>query len=275
MAKFIAELGANHNGDPMRLIELIDTAANVGCDGVKVQLFDADKVFAPEVMEKSETHRSRRAWLFPIQWLKGAAEWAHLRDMELGASVYALEDIPVAAEHCDFLKISSYDLLRLDLIKACAETGKPLVISTGMATKDQVGDAVRAVGNTNNLTLLHCVSAYPTPPEATALGRIDVLRCDFDVLTGLSDHSRNPGIICEAFWCEQADPIEFHLDLEDGEGLEYGDHCWKPSEIAPVIACCQETTTIKSSVKLQFKESLWRADPSDGLRPMKSERGKL
>jgi N-acetylneuraminate synthase len=268
MAKFIAELGSNHNQSITRAYKLMDAAAEAGCDGVKFQLFRIDELFAPGHVPENWPGAQ-----LPKRWIPDLAEKAHARGLEFGCSIFHIADLEDVAHELDFIKISSYDILRLDLIRAAAATGRPLVVSTGMATTDQVGDAVRAVGNTNNLTLLHCVSAYPTPPEATALGRIDVLRCGFDVLTGWSDHTRNPGIICEAFWCEQADPIEFHLDLEDGAGWEYGGHCWKPSEIAPVISCCQETTTIKSSITLQFKESLWRADPSDGRRPMLSERG--
>jgi N-acetylneuraminate synthase len=274
MAKFIAEIGSNHNGSWPRTMQLMLEAKNVGCDGVKFQCFEIDRMFAPEVLAKSEEHRKRRAWELAPEQIRQCAGFAHAHDLEFGCSVYDIETIAEIADVCDFLKISSYDILRLDLIKACAETGKPLVVSTGMATYAEIDAAVAAIGDeTRTHTFLHCVSAYPAPAKHCALAGIDELRV-YDHNVGWSDHSRDPRIVARAAILHKSHLIEFHLDLEDGAGWEYGDHCWKPSQIAPVITCCAKPPGLFIK-PAELEESPWRADPSDGLRPMLSERSKL
>jgi len=130
-----------------------------------------------------------------------------------------------------------------------------------------------------DITLLHCVSAYPAPPEDANLSAIAAIREATSVQVGWSDHTRSPAIIERAVHRWNASTIEFHLDL-DGKGAEYASgHCWLPGEIAPVIARIREGESadgsgFKEPVAAELADRDWRADPSDGLRPLRHIRAR-
>jgi len=161
------------------------------------------------------------------------------------------------------------------LIRACAETGGPVIISTGMATMEEVKKAVEAVKKTGNknYSLLHCVSSYPAPVNELNLSAIETLRKKFDCSVGWSDHSVEEEVIYRAVYKWGAEIIEFHLDLE-GKGKEFGfGHCWMPQQVEKVIkginkGFLADGNGIKKPAKSEKKERLWRADPSDGFRPL-------
>jgi N-acetylneuraminate synthase len=125
--------------------------------------------------------------------------------------------------------------------------------------------------------VLHCVSAYPTPPEEANLSAIATIRDATGVAVGWSDHTRSPAIVERAVHRWGAAAVEFHLDL-DGTGAEYAaGHCWLPSEIAPVIARIREGERAdglgyKEPVPSELPDRDWRADPQDGLRPLRHMR---
>jgi N-acetylneuraminate synthase len=178
-----------------------------------------------------------------------------------------------------FYKIASYELMVTELLTDCAATGKPVVLSTGMATTDEILAAVSTLRSAGcqDITLLHCVSAYPTPAAEANLAAIQSLRDATGVKVGWSDHTRRPAVIERAVHRWGASAVEFHLDL-DGRGAEYAaGHCWLPGEIAPVIARIRESfaadgTGFKEPQPSEADDRAWRADPSDGMRPLKSVR---
>jgi N-acetylneuraminate synthase len=128
-----------------------------------------------------------------------------------------------------------------------------------------------------DITALHCVSAYPAPPEEANLSAIAAIRDAVHVPAGWSDHTRSPAVIERAVHRWGATAVEFHLDL-DGKGAEYqAGHCWLPSEIAPVIARIREGERadghgFKEPAAAELLDREWRADPSDGLRPLRHVR---
>lgn len=179
----------------------------------------------------------------------------------------------------DFFKIASYELLWDDLIIECAKANKPLILSTGMADLNEIAHAVSTfkAHSSQKLTLLHTISAYPTPVEQANLKAIETLREQFGCDVGLSDHSVSPAVILRAVHRWQASAVEFHLDLdEQGEEYQNG-HCWLPDKIQQTIALAQagflcDGTGIKEPVESELPDREWRADPSDGLRPFISIR---
>jgi N-acetylneuraminate synthase len=181
--------------------------------------------------------------------------------------------------YVDFYKIASYELLVGDLLKACAVTGKPIVLSTGMATMMEIIEASRTLkqAGARDITLLHCVSAYPTPIHEANLSAIVAIRDATGLKTGWSDHTRNPAVIERAVHHWGASAVEFHLDL-DGKGAEFAaGHCWLPGEIAPVIARIRESfladgAGFKGPQPSELSDRDWRADPADGMRPLKHVR---
>jgi Sialic acid synthase len=276
---FIAEASSNHGRDLSRALSFVDTAAKSGSDAVKFQLFKIDRLFAPEILAKSPVHRARKDWELPLAHLKPIAERCKERKILFSCTPFYREAVDALAPYVDFYKVASYELLVAPLLKACAETGKPVVLSTGMATMDEIQRAVEILrgAGARDITLLHCVSAYPTPASEANLAAIASLRAATGVKVGWSDHTRRPAVIERAVHHWHATAVEFHLDL-DGRGAEYAaGHCWLPGEIAPVIARIRESfasdgTGFKEPQPSEREDRDWRADPSDGMRPLKSIR---
>ena len=272
---FIAEASSNHGRDLSRGLAFVDAAAEAGCDAVKFQLFKIDRMFAPEILAKSEKHRARREWELPLAHLEPLAARCKAKGIQFACTPFYLEAVEELAPHVDFYKIASYELLVTPLLEACAKSGKPVVLSTGMATMDEIVAAAETLkrAGANDITLLHCVSAYPTPVEEANLSAIAAIRDATGCATGWSDHTRKPSVVERAVHRWQASAVEFHLDL-DGAGAEYAaGHCWLPGEIAPVIARIRESaaadgTGLKTSQPCEADDRDWRADPSDGMRPL-------
>lgn len=276
MVKFIAEVSSNHAQNLDRSLAFVDTAAACGFDAVKFQLFRVAELFAPEILAKSPQHKKRVAWELPLDHLEPIARRCREKGVEFSCTPFYLQAVKQLEPYVAFYKIASYELLWNDLLKACAMTGKPVVISTGMATMPEIKSAVRTLeqAGASDVTVLHCVSAYPSPADQSNLAAIQAIRQETGTKTGWSDHSRTPAVIERAVHHWNASAIELHLDL-DGTGEEYHTgHCWLPDEIAPVIARIRQAFTadgdgFKEPVAAELPDRDWRADPSDGLRPFK------
>jgi N-acetylneuraminate synthase len=279
MVKFIAEVSSNHAQNLDRSLAFVDAAAACGFDAVKFQLFRVAELFAPEILAKSPQHSKRAAWELPIAHLEPIANRCREKNIEFACTPFYLEAVRELEPYVAFYKVASYELLWSDLLKACAETGKPVIISTGMAIMPEIKAAVATLedAGANDVTVLHCVSAYPSPPEQSNLSAMDAIRKATGAKTGWSDHSRIPAVIERAVHHWNAAAIELHLDL-DGTGEEYHTgHCWLPQEIAPVIARIRQAFTadgngLKEPAPAELPDREWRADPSDGLRPFKHVR---
>ena len=276
---FIAEASSNHGRDLDRARAFVDAAADAGCDAVKFQLFRIDRMFAPEILRQSPRHRARSEWELPLAHLAPLAEHCSARNIQFSCTPFYIEAVAELAPFVDFYKVASYELLVTDLLKACAESGKPVVLSTGMATVEEIAAAAATLTRAGaaDITLLHCVSAYPTPAAEANLSAIAQLRDLTGLKVGWSDHTRRPAVIERAVHRWGASVVEFHLDL-DGKGAEYAaGHCWLPQEIAPVIARIRESFVadgngFKGPQPSELSDRDWRADPSDGMRPLKSIR---
>ena len=273
---FIAEASSNHGRDLKRALAFVDAAADAGCDAVKFQLFRIDRMFAPEILRQSPKHRARAEWELPLTHLKPLAEHCSARKIRFSCTPFYLEAVAELAPYVDFYKVASYELLVSDLLRACAATAKPIVLSTGMSTMAEITQAAATLkeAGARDITLLHCVSAYPTPAAEANLAAIAAIRAATGLPVGWSDHTRRPAVIERAVHHWGAAAVEFHLDL-DGEGAEYAaGHCWLPEEIAPVIARIRESAVadgagFKGPQPSELSDREWRADPSDGMRPLK------
>lgn len=277
--QFIAEVSSNHHRDLARCFDFIDTAARIGCDAVKFQLFKIDQLFAPEILAKSETHRKRKDWELPLAFLPELAKRSLDQGIQFSCTPFYLDAVAELEPHVDFYKIASYELLWDDLIRACARTGKPLVLSTGMATLPEIHHAVDIAHDAgcSELTLLHCISGYPTPPHECNLAAIQTLHTAYGCSVGWSDHSVSPAVLYRAIHAWGASTIEFHLDLE-GQGAEFdAGHCWLPSQIENVIQTIKigfnaDGNGDKQPALSEVTDRDWRADPTDGLRPLRNTR---
>ena len=279
MSFFIAEVSSNHYRDLDRCYEFIDAAAKARCGAVKFQLFKIDQLFAPEILEKSEAHRRRKDWELPVEFLPQLARRCVENQIQFSCTPFYLAAVDELEPYIDFYKIASYELLWDDLLGACARTRKPVILSTGMATMPEIEHSVNVLRTSgcDNLTLLHCTSAYPTPYGEANLSAIETIRKVTGCHVGWSDHTVDPGVIHRAIHRWGASAVEFHLDL-DGKGEEYATgHCWLPDQISDVIrdvehALGADGNGIKEPSPSELPDREWRADPLDGLRPFQAVR---
>jgi sialic acid synthase SpsE len=285
MPEFIAEVSSNHNRDIERMKEFIQVSADIGCAGVKFQLFKTESLFAPEILARSAMHRRRVDWELPVEFIPELASHSKKCGIKFSCTPFYSEAVDILEPYVDFYKIASYELLWLDLFEKCASTGKPIVFSTGMATMQEVEKTLKFILQTNcdDITLLHCNSAYPTPVEDANLAGITTLRemvnsigsrGNTSISVGYSDHTVSDAVIYRAVHRYDVDFVEFHLDL-DGKGEEYSaGHCWLPDQMASVISnvrtgyLADGVNTFEPS-QSELPDRDWRADPTDGLRPLK------
>ena len=278
MSFFIAEVSSNHSKDIDRAIEFIDVASKVDCNAVKFQLFKIDKLFAPVILKNSKQHRDRKQWELPLEFLPVLSARCKEKSVQFSCTPFYIDAVNELEPYVDFYKIASYELLWDELLIACAHTGKPVIISTGMANLDEIKHAVEILRSNNcEPTVLHCTSAYPTPYNEANLSAIETIRKSIGCEVGWSDHTVDPGVIHRAIHKWDAKVIEFHLDLEGkGEEFESG-HCWLPDQIGSVIKQVRQAEDadgdgVKEPTPSEMPDCLWRTDPSDGLRPFKSIR---
>jgi len=288
MVEFVAEVSSNHNRDLGRMKEFISTAKEIGCAGVKFQLFKIEELFAEEILKKSEVHRNRKQWELPEELIPELSTYAHDLGLSFSCTPFYLDAVDILEPYVDFYKIASYELLWMDLFEKCAKAGKPVVFSIGMATRKEISSAIKCLqqNNCHDITVLLCNSAYPTPLEDVNLAALNTLgdlvrsmklpECN-NIKIGYSDHSVSPAVIYRAVHKYDADFIEFHLDL-DGKGEEFAaGHCWLPNQVADVIQNVGRGFLSDGQIELKPSKSElpdreWRADPSDGLRPLKLTR---
>jgi len=275
VVEFIAEVSSNHNGNLNRCLTFVEEAKKCGCDGVKFQLFKIDKLFAPEILEKE----------LPVEFLPEISKKCRKLGIKFICTPFYLDGVDELKPYVDAYKIASYELLWHKLFEKCAKTGKPVIFSTGMATIGEVKNAFDLlVGNgCKDITVLQCVSNYPVLPDQCNLAAIDTMKkiinvpCEVRIKFGWSDHSVNEGVILRAVHRWDAKMIEFHFDL-DRKGAEYGiGHCWLPDRASKLIKMINDGFAAdgngeKEPQEVELDERNWRADPSDGLRPIKKTR---
>jgi len=280
MVSFVADLCTNHMGSWPRALALIHAAKEVGCDAVKFQLGRHDKLWAPEV-RKSKEHLI--PYELPLEWLPEIRKVCDELQMRFGCTPLCLEAVGELEPWVDFYKISSYEAMWAELVNLCHATRKPIVVSLGLvldllAFKMKVLWPARERGPWPDLTVLHCVSKYPTPPSECYLKRLGILNNKFGPENvGYSDHSVNPRVIERAVLHWGAEMVEFHLDLATRMNMgfgkwEYGpEHAWSwtPEQIKPVIALCKMDDGVWPGWE---EERKWMRDESDGLRPLKGAR---
>ena len=224
----IAELGLNHSGDVDRALRLADAAADAGAGGVKVQAFRAERLVAPGCPAPTHVDAESLPGFFKGYELDTEAhariaERAHSRGLAMVATPFD-EDVVGELERigCDAYKIASGDLTYHALIERAAATGKPLLISTGMANIDEIRlalDRARHAGS-SDVAILHCVSAYPVPAGQENLSAIAELRRLYGIEVGLSDHSTED-LSLPLSIALGATLYERHIALDDGtEELE-------------------------------------------------------
>jgi N-acetylneuraminate synthase/N,N'-diacetyllegionaminate synthase len=225
----VAEIGSNHNGDLNLAKKLIDTAHKAGADAAKFQFFLADKIAADTkdkiaVMEDGRSLREfYKAHETPREWIPELSEYCKAKGIVFFATPFDTEAVDLLeAADVELYKIASFEIVHLPLIKKVAECGKPVIISTGMANNEEIGEAIDVMCYVRNsmYILLHSGISYPAIIEDVNLRAMTALQKKFNAPVGYSDHTL--GIIIPiAAVARGAHVIEKHLTLDRGmEGAD-------------------------------------------------------
>jgi N,N'-diacetyllegionaminate synthase len=245
----IAEAGVNHNGDIAMALRLCDAAHAVGADAVKFQTFRAQDLVLPgaptaDYQARETGEHDQFAMLRKLELSRAQHETIQAHCRALGIEFFST---PFSIDALDMLvalgvrriKLSSGELTHKALVERAAAARLPLLVSTGMATMDEIGEALQwiaaARGSLAGVTLLHCTSAYPAPDAALNLNALRSMARDLGVPIGYSDHSLGIEAALAAV-ALGATVIEKHLTLD--RGLPGPDHSasLEPAEFARMVA---------------------------------------
>ena len=245
----VAEMSGNHNQSLERALEIVEAAARAGSDAVKLQTYTADTMTLDVDATSFRIDDPNSLWrghtLYSL-YSEAATPWEwhepiFKRCRDLGLTAFST---PFDASAVDFLeslsvpayKIASFEIVDLPLIEKVAATGKPMLVSTGMATVAEIDDAVRAAedGGCRDLVLLKCTSAYPASSEYINLATIPHLRDLFGVPVGLSDHTLGVGVAVAAVALGAA-VIEKHFTLRRADGGVDAAFSVEPEEMAALV----------------------------------------
>ena len=244
---FIAEVSANHLGSLERAKEIVVAAAKAGATAVKFQTYTADTMTLDidnfKVSDDHELWGGRRLYSLyqeaytPWEWHSELFELCRSLNVLPFSSPFDLSAIEfLESLNAPMYKIASLETGDHRLIRAVAETGKPLIISTGATEWNEIEDLVSVVQKTgnNDLTLMVCTSSYPSDPLDAHLNRIATLRDFFGVKVGLSDHTLGLGVSIAAIALGAA-AIEKHITIRRSDGGADGAFSMEPEEFAMLV----------------------------------------
>jgi len=303
----IAELSANHNQSFDQAVRILHAAKDAGADAVKLQTYTADtitlrsdkecfRIAGGSLWDGRILHDLYQEAFTPWEWQPKLKEIADELGMHLFSSAFDdsavdfLEQMNVPAH-----KVASFELVDIGLIEKMARTGKPLIMSTGMASVDEISEAVAAArgAGATQIALLKCTSAYPAPAEEANLVTIPELARRFGCPVGLSDHTMGIAVPVAAV-ALGACIIEKHLCLRRADGGPDGAFSLEPQEFKAMVEAVRTTEKALGLVEfapgpreansLKFRRSLFVVEdikkgelftkqnlrsirPADGLHP--------
>lgn len=248
----VAELSANHLGSLDRALTLIREAAGAGVEAVKLQTYTADTLTidhdGDDFMINSGPWAGRT--LYDL-YEEASTPWEWHEELfslgrKLGVTVFSSPFDASAVDYleelnCPAYKIASFEIMDLALIEKVAKTGKPVIISTGIAKEGEIEDALKTLiaADCNEAILLHCVSAYPTPVEESNLLKIPHFSMSYDIPVGLSDHTPGTQAAVVAVGLG-AVMVEKHFTLAREEGGPDSAFSLEPEELKRLCSDCRE-----------------------------------
>ncbi len=244
----VAEISGNHNQDYGRALELIHAAGEAGADAVKLQTYTADTITIDcddpaftihegTIWDGQTLHQLYSEAYTPWEWQARLMEEAGKLGMECFSSPFDLTSVDFLERlNVPAYKIASYEINDIPLIRTVARLHKPVILSTGVAYPEDIErafDACRQEGN-EDVILLKCVSAYPTPYEAVNLRVIPTLAKTYDCLTGISDHTMGT-IVSAGSVAMGVKMVEKHLTLRRSDGGPDSAFSMEPEEFAQMV----------------------------------------
>ena len=275
-AELILDIGSNYatgSNQKQRAIELIQLAKEAGAQVAKMQLLRGDKLYRDPAKQKQ-----LRPYELPVEWLLDLKQAADDIDIELMVTPFYLEAVDILEQiGIERYKIASSDILYHDLHRLIAQTGKPVILSTGGASFQEIEQAIEVLrpndeSAPDDVTLLKCNLGYPTPIGDMQLRHILDLASEFFPLrVGYSSHAVSPHLVASSV-LYNAEVIEVHFDAEDRKGVETA-HSYTPSQVRQLVQMIDEFEKAKDcGCQMTLSDTIGRAsyfrDPSDGLRPL-------
>tara|TARA_R110002167_G_scaffold2178_2_gene11084 strand:+ start:5997 stop:7052 length:1056 start_codon:yes stop_codon:yes gene_type:complete len=263
----IAELSANHNGDIGRALRILEEAKRAGADAVKLQTYRADTL----TLDCDRPEFRVQGGLWSGQTLYELYESAHMpwewhevlfkRARELDITMFSSPFDRTAVDYLENLgapayKIASFEAIDLPLIRYVAHTGKPMIISTGMADKNEICEAITTARDAgcHDLIVLHCVSGYPAPPQDYNLATMVDMADRFGVLVGLSDHTIDNTVAVSSV-ALGACVIEKHVTLDRSGGGPDDSFSIEPAELQALCSGAGAAWSALGRVNYARKES--------------------
>jgi N-acetylneuraminate synthase len=247
----ICELSGNHNGSLERAIQLLEAAAATGADAIKIQSYTPDTITldfdGPGFRVEGGLWDGRTLYELygeaqtPFEW----HEPLFRRARELGVTLFSSPFDETAVDLLEELgapayKIASFEAIDLPLVAYAASKRKPMIISTGMANIDEIGEAVRTAreNGCQEIVLLHCVSSYPAPDEQSNVRTVPDLAERFGVVSGLSDHTPGSAVAVASIALGGC-VVEKHFTLRRADGGPDGSFSLEPDEFTALVEDCK------------------------------------
>lgn len=277
----IAEMSGNHNQSLDRALQIVDAAAEAGVDAVKLQTYTADTMTIDSDRPEFIIDDPKSLWCgrklydlykeahTPWEWHKPIFE----RCKERGVMGFSTPFDDTAVEFLESLsvlmyKIASFEIVDIPLIKKVASTGKPMLISTGMATVEEIQEAVDAArsGGCEDITLLKCTSTYPADPKNSNILMIPDMKERFGCRVGISDHTMGVGVSVASVGLG-AEVIEKHFTIRRSDGGVDSAFSMEPEEMKHLVRECKNAYLSLGEIKygpinaekdsLKFRRSLY------------------
>lgn len=242
----VAEMSANHNMDFERAKAIIKAAAQAGADAIKIQTYTPDTI---TIESDKPAFRTKGIWegrtlyelygkaYTPWEWQEELQTYAHACGIDFFSSPFDLTAVDFLENlHVPAYKVASFEINDIPFIRKIAKTGKPIIMSTGIAYLEDINLAVRTCLEEGNdqVILLKCISSYPAPYENMNLNVIPNMKDTFDCICGLSDHSMGTEIAVAAV-ALGAKVIEKHFTLCRADGGEDSQFSMEPQEFKSMV----------------------------------------
>lgn len=250
---YVAELSANHNNSLERAHSIIEAVSNAGATSIKLQTYKPETMTLRINRPEFKVSRENKLWggrhlfdlyaeaMTPWEWHEELFEDARSRGLTPFSTPFDSSAVDfLESIGCPIYKIASFEIVDTDLISYAASTGKPLIISTGMASLVEIAEAVEAaeVAGCTDITLLKATSSYPASPEHSNLATLDTLRRTFGWPVGVSDHTLGLGVAVAAV-ALGAGVVEKHVTLKRTDGGVDSEFSMEPEEFSQLVVECE------------------------------------